>query len=169
MVVLDRLYITLYVCYFVCIVGVFVFCLFIFVVYCYSLSNWLCCFWSFFLCFCFFVFSSRRRHTRCALVTGVQTCALPICGSGRCPIVSRSMQQGGRIRSRAKPGSSRPSARISVLRWRRAALPRARSARIAGSAMRRNSNHWRARRRSEERRVGKEGSRTFRFRWSPYH
>src|SRR3546814_10244279 len=23
-------------------------------------------------------FSSRRRHTRCALVTGVQTCALPI-------------------------------------------------------------------------------------------
>src|SRR3546814_3988080 len=28
--------------------------------------------------FCFF-FSSRRRHTRCALVTGVQTCALPIC------------------------------------------------------------------------------------------
>src|SRR3546814_7521076 len=28
-------------------------------------------------CFIFF-FSSRRRHTRCALVTGVQTCALPI-------------------------------------------------------------------------------------------
>src|SRR3546814_4873927 len=26
----------------------------------------------------FFVVSSRRRHTRCALVTGVQTCALPI-------------------------------------------------------------------------------------------
>src|SRR3546814_4424144 len=35
-----------------------------------------------------FFFSSRRRHTRCALVTGVQTCALPICegrhaGDGR--------------------------------------------------------------------------------------
>src|SRR3546814_1885250 len=32
------------------------------------------------LCFIlmFFFFSSRRRHTRCALVTGVQTCALPI-------------------------------------------------------------------------------------------
>src|SRR3546814_19355339 len=29
--------------------------------------------------FVFFFFSSRRRHTRCALVTGVQTCALPIC------------------------------------------------------------------------------------------
>src|SRR3546814_9283870 len=26
-----------------------------------------------------FFFSSRRRHTRCALATGVQTCALPIC------------------------------------------------------------------------------------------
>src|SRR3546814_18611797 len=29
-------------------------------------------------CGCDFLFSSRRRHTRCALVTGVQTCALPI-------------------------------------------------------------------------------------------
>src|SRR3546814_1191939 len=29
--------------------------------------------------FSFVFFSSRRRHTRCALVTGVQTCALPIC------------------------------------------------------------------------------------------
>src|SRR3546814_2029653 len=33
--------------------------------------SWLVC--------CFF--ASRRRHTRCALVTGVQTCALPICSS----------------------------------------------------------------------------------------
>src|SRR3546814_5421526 len=33
-------------------------------------------YWSF--VFWFFLFSSRRRHTRCALVTGVQTCALPI-------------------------------------------------------------------------------------------
>src|SRR3546814_2147893 len=32
--------------------------------------------------FCFF-FSFRRRHTRCALVTGVQTCALPIYGETR--------------------------------------------------------------------------------------
>src|SRR3546814_4535967 len=30
---------------------------------------------------CLFFFSSRRRHTRCALVTGVQTCALPISGA----------------------------------------------------------------------------------------
>src|SRR3546814_11199646 len=41
-----------------------------------------------------FFFASRRRHTRCALVTGVQTCALPIsrvlgtfnnCGNGWTP------------------------------------------------------------------------------------
>src|SRR3546814_4818418 len=43
-----------------------------------------------FLCLCIlvlFFFSGRRRHTRCALVTGVQTCALPIspspCSSDR--------------------------------------------------------------------------------------
>src|SRR3546814_2182330 len=33
--------------------------------------------------FCVFFFSSRRRHTCCALVTGVQTCALPISVRGR--------------------------------------------------------------------------------------
>src|SRR3546814_1311086 len=37
------------------------------------------------LYFSFFFFSSRRRHTRCALVTGVQTCALPISEIGRGP------------------------------------------------------------------------------------
>src|SRR3546814_8821271 len=39
---------------------------------------------------CFFFFPSRRRHTSCALLTGFQTCALPICrGAGR-------HDQGGR-------------------------------------------------------------------------
>src|SRR3546814_2170691 len=40
----------------------------------------LCCFAFIYFLFyvLFFFFSSRRRHTRCALVTGVQTCALPI-------------------------------------------------------------------------------------------
>src|SRR3546814_3013397 len=52
------------------------------------------------LCFPFlFFFSSRRRHTRCALVTGVQTCALPISsypsmpmwkGAGAHPLQSES-------------------------------------------------------------------------------
>src|SRR3546814_8142170 len=36
---------------------------------------------------CSVVFSRRRRHTRCALVTGVQTCALPIYGSCHCGAV----------------------------------------------------------------------------------
>src|SRR3546814_10745960 len=31
------------------------------------------------VCCIFFFCSSRRRHTSCALVTGVQTCVLPIC------------------------------------------------------------------------------------------
>src|SRR3546814_6438901 len=34
-----------------------------------------------------FFFSSRRRHTRCALVTGVQTCALPIFALQRLELV----------------------------------------------------------------------------------
>src|SRR3546814_13168415 len=42
-----------------------------------SCLNCLLCLSRHFLLLVFF-FSSRRRHTRCALVTGVQTCALPI-------------------------------------------------------------------------------------------
>src|SRR3546814_6490051 len=40
-----------------------------------------------------FVFfcSSRRRHTRCALVTGVQTCALPICASAATGLLSAEL------------------------------------------------------------------------------
>src|SRR3546814_12242715 len=42
------------------------------------------------MCDCVFFFASRRRHTRCALVTGVQTCALPICAcDGLFPILSQ--------------------------------------------------------------------------------
>src|SRR3546814_3524400 len=43
---------------------------------------------------CFFFVSSRRRHTRCALVTGVQTCALPI---------SRQAKAGSRDTDGAAP------------------------------------------------------------------
>src|SRR3546814_9881099 len=50
---------------------------------CYSMIVILIC--TFILITCF-LFSSRRRQTRCALVTGVLTCALPISASG-----SRSM------------------------------------------------------------------------------
>src|SRR3546814_9396588 len=40
---------------------------------------------------CFF-FSSRRRHTRCALVTGVQTCALPICENKQAAAMLRDIE-----------------------------------------------------------------------------
>src|SRR3546814_18252352 len=40
---------------------------------------------------CFFFFSSRRRHTRCALVTGVQTCALPISFAGASPFYIKAV------------------------------------------------------------------------------
>src|SRR3546814_10544392 len=50
-----------------------VLCLIVTVYACWLLGSLLCC--SFF-------FSSRRLHTKCALVTGVQTCALPISPGG---------------------------------------------------------------------------------------
>src|SRR3546814_7851801 len=50
---------------------------------CHSLLS--CMHYRVLLLFFFFFFSSRRRHTICALVTGVQTCALPI--SRSCIIV----------------------------------------------------------------------------------
>src|SRR3546814_953656 len=54
-----------------------------------------------------FVFSSRRGHTRCALVTGVQTCALPIY-SGRSmlagPVPGGGVGTGGSPRNGKLPG-----------------------------------------------------------------
>src|SRR3546814_5061623 len=41
-----------------------------------------------------FFFSSRRRHTSCALVTGVQTCALPICEAATRAVVARQREAG---------------------------------------------------------------------------
>src|SRR3546814_9806070 len=49
------------------------------------------------LYFLFFFFSSRRRHTRCALVTGVQTCALPI--YTRLAASSTTRRRTGTVRS----------------------------------------------------------------------
>src|SRR3546814_11878242 len=44
-----------------------------------------------FMLFVVFFFTSRRRHTRCALVTGVQTCALPIYSISCCPALKGGM------------------------------------------------------------------------------
>src|SRR3546814_4164230 len=90
--------------------------------------------------FSFFFFSSRRRHTRCALVTGVQTCALPIFGDR---VQERPLARGdeGHL--------------LAVDRMVLALVD--------------DHLHVLHRVRSEERRVGKECVSTCRSRWSPYH
>src|SRR3546814_14078004 len=45
----------------------------------------------------FFFFSSRRRHTRCALVTGVQTCALPLYLEIAVPVVAEGRDRARQI------------------------------------------------------------------------
>src|SRR3546814_7252375 len=91
--------------------------------------------------FVFFFFSSRRRHTRCALVTGVQTCALPISRSFA-PI----LQPCEHLFSLENQCSSSTNKQTHACMH----------ACICTS-------------RSEERRVGKECVSTCRSRWSPYH
>src|SRR3546814_1669095 len=100
----------------------------------------------------FFFFSSRRRHTICALVTGVQTCALPIC-SDREPIELSVIQT---------PPVDRLAVRTYVTPWDHVVIREA--------FLR---EHYRGGQsffvRSEERRVGEECVITCRSRWSPYH
>src|SRR3546814_5623850 len=59
----------------------------------------------------FFFFSSRRRHTRCALVTGVQTCALPIFERVGSPRVLEGVRAGRRPSRR--PGGALPARYVS--------------------------------------------------------
>src|SRR3546814_1969121 len=64
-----------------------------------------------------FVFASRRRHTRCALVTGVQTCALPIGAKLQTPLVKASgLRLSGGIGAwgAAQPGAARADIGPSV-------------------------------------------------------
>src|SRR3546814_2507316 len=110
----------------------------------------------------FFFFSSRRRHTRCALVTGVQTCALPIFATflslanasihnheimnkllsiALLTFIATACQQTQKQQEETPP----------------AADPNAITCNGIGPV------------RSEERRVGKECVSTCRSRWSPYH
>src|SRR3546814_20704494 len=59
--------------------------------------------------FVYFFFSSRRRHTRCALVTGVQTCALPISSSD-----SVVPAWAVTVPSMTRPGSATLATRTSI-------------------------------------------------------
>src|SRR3546814_6450658 len=64
------------------------------------------------LWFLFFFFSSRRGHTSGALVTGVQTCALPIFGRFPCAGTVRRTRDGvERERCRADTCSAGPGGR----------------------------------------------------------
>src|SRR3546814_2327411 len=95
--------------------------------------------------FCFF-FSSRRRHTRCALVTGVQTCALPI-------------WRAADVMWRAAGDRATDYNHYT----KRAMLGAVYTATVLVLVNDESEN------RSEERRVGKECVSTCRSRWSPYH
>src|SRR3546814_5622367 len=67
-----------------------------------------------------FFFSSRRRHTRCALVTGVQTCALPICwDKGTAPWLVTDFVTLGSPLSKAQLLLSADEAEFSLLKDRR--------------------------------------------------
>src|SRR3546814_3088378 len=92
-----------------------------------------------------FLFSSRRRHTRCALVTGVQTCALPI--SDQTALILIDLE--ALVHPRHQALFDEVEEQILAPLWWIVALLR----------------HGR----SEERRVGKECVSTCRSRWSPYH
>src|SRR3546814_4418189 len=96
--------------------------------------------------FFYFFFSSRRRHTRCALVTGVQTCALPI----YCEVIH--WRDNMNYRELGRTGWK--VSEISFGAWA-----------IGGSWGDVDDKESR----SEERRVGKECVSTCRSRWSPYH
>src|SRR3546814_2197314 len=103
------------------------------------------------------VFSSRRRHTRCALVTGVQTCALPI---------YYTILDDWHTFGLAGTGS-----RSVVVKD--AFVPDHRHHSIVNYQMSERGEMYlfpfnMAFFRSEERRVGKECVSTCRSRWSPY-
>src|SRR2546425_4020624 len=99
------------------------------------------------LVFFYFFFFQAEDGIRDKLVTGVQTCALPISTAA----ANRIRQT--RARAADKPGPCRPRGGVA----RPPPSPAANLARASGRA--------RASARSEERRVGKE----CRSRWSPYH
>src|SRR3546814_20970952 len=106
-----------------------------------------------------FFFSSRRRHTRCALVTGVQTCALPIWPTGgrrqprRYPREIAGVGFGELCVAHCTEASSIPAM---------AKLELSRELKLSPQTAWEHA-------RSEERRVGKECVSTCRSRWSPSH
>src|SRR3546814_19452952 len=126
---------------------------------------------SLFLVFC----SSRRRHTRCALVTGVQTCALPISAGALSPSIDLLQYDFARTAPRREGWPA--WRRATILAGMLAASPLVLlAAQVAQYELSARDLQAQARAkvrtvlpRSEESRVGKEGVSTCRSRWSPYH
>src|SRR3546814_20279266 len=107
-----------------------------------------------------FFFSSRRRHTRCALVTGVQTCALPISGLTPSPACLAVAPTGEVFVGVDMIGSlGKDPGRGSIVRM----------VDCNNDGVMDSHTEFAAVDRSEERRVGKECVSTCRYRWSPYH
>src|SRR3546814_20573705 len=77
------------------------------------------------------LFSSRRRHTRCALVTGVQTCALPICHASAAAD-QRESGQHALFGDGGAAGPSLPTAATRIRPLRRAALTAPASSALSG-------------------------------------
>src|SRR3546814_2288752 len=100
--------------------------------------------------YCFL--SSRRRHTRCALVTGVQTCALPIC-----VVIGRDGFRVAVDHDGLEPGFLQRIGRMDAAIVEFDALADAVRAAAEDDDLGR----------SEERRVGKECVSTCSSRWAP--
>src|SRR3546814_10169855 len=117
--------------------------------------------------FVLFFFSSRRRHTRCALVTGVQTCALPIYGTNAVLFGGAAGPINEQIEGPPSTPTSISYEKSNNELWMWSGE--------TWSAVRGPERYKRiiydstAEARSEERRVGKECVSTCRSRWSPYH
>src|SRR3546814_2184195 len=116
-----------------------------------------------YLCCLFFFFSSRRRHTRCALVTGVQTCALPICRVDDVVIVSGHNLGTAPIEDAI---NEHPAVAESAI----VGFPHdIKGNALYGYVILKETGEVRNKERSEERREGKECVSTCRSRCSPYH
>src|SRR3546814_6004938 len=108
-----------------------------------------------------FFFSSRRRHTRCALVTGVQTCALPISDyTGNFGAVWVDLATGIGRWNYAEGDNFVSIENVTGTDF---------GDRLYGSEGINVLRGGKGTDRSEERRVGEECVRTCRYRWSPYH
>src|SRR3546814_4125125 len=119
--------------------------------------------------FVFFFFSSRRRHTSCALVTGVQTCALPIYVlraleaqniKPYCTNLHRSC--GANVERLLNTSDLDPLLGKYLNQLSNEPMKQPCQGDITFTV---NSDGSR----SEERRVGKAGVSPCRSRWSPYH